>query len=433
MVVETRYAAGDGLLLGSGDRWLLMTDPGDEDVVERLWAALGDGADAAGKVLDVVEAAFGGEPPALVLVDLTPGTGRTVSLGGGRVEVEGTVRLVSLGEGGGPHRPLRRFLGGVVGAHRAEIRPAAARPVADRAATPVTPPAASRVTTEAAPPAPVGGLIDGIPQAILEARGPDGPPVSRRVRPSASDSGPRETREPDPTMMQRVEAPAAEVTASTPYDAPAAPTSGAGAPAGVPDDEPRGTTGAVTGPRAASPVLPPEQDGSTVFRSVTSEHLTSTTGDTVQAVWCPEGHLTPPDSPLCRVCRKQVAPQTAQRVARPTLGGLRLPTGEVVPLDRGVVLGRRPAPVPGAGDWPHLVHLPPEHTYVSRMHVQIQLDGWLVLARDLGSRGGTTWKVPGQPPVKMVPDESYVLEPGHALDLADVYEVRYDAGPEVSL
>ena len=89
MVVETRYAAGAGVLLGTDERWLLLTDPDDEQVVERLWSALGDGPGAADRVLDIVEAAFGGEPPALVLVDLTPGADQTVSLGAGRVRRRG--------------------------------------------------------------------------------------------------------------------------------------------------------------------------------------------------------------------------------------------------------------------------------------------------------------------------------------------------------
>ncbi|WP_248583177.1 hypothetical protein [Nocardioides sp. InS609-2] len=440
MVVETRYAAGGGVLLGAGEHWLLMTDPGDEQVLERLWSALGDGPRAAEEVLGIVETAFGGEPPALVLIDLTPGTGQTVSLGSGRVHVEGTARLISLGGEGirasGPStEPLRRFIGGVVAAQRAEIRPLRPKVVSAGTGTP-----ASNA------PAPVAGMIDGIPQAILEARGPEGAPAPRprRLRPVlTAESGPRDTSEPDPLFNERIVGASAEVTESRPDDhanapAPAVTASYDDQTAAVPahSGEPVGTTGSAgtTGTRpAGSPVEEHDHDGSTVYRSGGPEHLASSTGETVQAVWCPDGHMTPPDSPLCRVCRKQVAPQAAQRVSRPTLGGLRLPTGEVVPLDRGVVLGRRPAPVPGSGDWPHLVHLSAEHTYVSRLHVQIELDGWLVIARDLGSRGGTTRKVPGRPPEKMVPDESYVIEPGHALDLADVYEVRYEVGPEVTL
>ena len=98
------------------------------------------------------------------------------------------------------------------------------------------------------------------------------------------------------------------------------------------------------------------------------------------------------------MCHQRVAPQEPRRVDRPPLGGLRLPTGEVVPLDRGVVLGRKPAPAEGSTDWPHLVHLPKDHSFVSRRHLQIELDGWDVVARDLDSRGGTTIAPPGPRP-----------------------------------
>ena len=63
------------------------------------------------------------------------------------------------------------------------------------------------------------------------------------------------------------------------------------------------------------------------------------------------------------------------------------------------------------------------------MHVRIELEGWLVVARDLGSRGGTTWKVPGRAPERMRANEPYLLEPGHALDLADSYEVVFEVTP----
>ena len=38
--MEARYAGGTGVLLGSGAHWVLMTDPGDEQVVEEVWEAL---------------------------------------------------------------------------------------------------------------------------------------------------------------------------------------------------------------------------------------------------------------------------------------------------------------------------------------------------------------------------------------------------------
>jgi hypothetical protein len=157
-------------------------------------------------------------------------------------------------------------------------------------------------------------------------------------------------------------------------------------------------------------------------------HLSHGTAPTVLAVSCPLGHLTPPASPQCRVCHQRVAPQEPRRVDRPTLGGLRLPTGEVVPLDRGVVLGRKPAPADGSTDWPHLVHLPRDHSFVSRRHLEIELDGWDVVARDLDSRGGTTIAAPGREAQRMRPRDAYVLEPGTVLDLAEVYAVRFETG-----
>jgi hypothetical protein len=170
---------------------------------------------------------------------------------------------------------------------------------------------------------------------------------------------------------------------------------------------------------------PDDHDGATSLRAA---HLTHTTAPTVLAVSCPLGHLTPPISPQCRVCHQRVAPQEPRRVDRPPLGGLRLPTGEVVPLDRGVILGRKPAPAEGSTDWPHLVHLPADHSFVSRRHLQIELDGWDVVARDLDSRGGTTFAPPGREPERMRPGDAYVLEPGTVLDMAQVYSVRYESG-----
>ncbi|WP_162799211.1 FHA domain-containing protein [Nocardioides sp. 616] len=396
VVEETRYVAGDGVLLGAGSRWLLLTDPGDERVLDELWTMLQGPPPPASRplterVMEVVDRAFDGEVPDLVLLDLTSGSPVSTSRGAGRLRVEGQRHHLSLSApavitpAGGP---ARRLLGGVVPARSAEV------------------------TLRSAAGNNGAGLIDGIPQEILAAKGPAGPPP-RRPRPSTprpatprpDDSVARDTTEPDPALMARI--------------ADAAPA--------LVEQQPRTPV-----PTGSDQAPAEDHDGSTVFRP---EHLTAApAGETVQAVWCPQGHLTRPTSALCRVCRTQVAPQHPQRVPRPTLGGLRLPTGEVVPLDRSVVLGRRPQPMSTSpADWPHLVTLPAEHTFVSRMHLHLSLEGWDVVARDLGSRGGTTLKVPGQAPVRMVQDHPYVLEPGHALDLADTYEVRFEVGPEVGV
>lgn len=390
MIVEASYTGGTGVLLGSGAHWVLMTDPGDEQVVEEVWEALSmtapSGAAVVERVLAIVEKAFAGDPPGLAVVDFTSGASTTLSRGAGHVRLSGPARVLSLDAGADPEglSSTRRLVGGVVAADRVELRPLSVR----------TAPPVQRLEAAAAP-APAGApLIDGIPAAILAAKGPDGPPPRTRTLRPAQDTGSfTDTSEPDPLLVQRIE----EGTHTTIR------------PASAPHTSPE----------------PDDHDGSTTFRPA---HLSHPTAPTVLAVSCPLGHLTPPASPQCRVCHQRVAPQEPRRVDRPPLGGLRLPTGEVVPLDRGVILGRKPAPAQDSTDWPHLVHLPADHSFVSRRHLQIELDGWDVVARDLDSRGGTTIAPPGREPQRMTAGDAYVLEAGTVLDMAHVYAVRYETG-----
>lgn len=344
MVVETRYVAGPGLLLGSGRRWLLVTDPGDEAVVDELWATLEDSSGQdVDRVLALLVRSLRAEPPALALLDLSPGFAASACRGTGRVRHHDGTHVLTLEEAPAPDETegsARRLVAGVVAARRAVV-------------TVVPPPQA-------------GILIDAVPETILAARGPDGPPP------------PRPRPEQPPSFRW----------------------------------DPELETGV----------------SRTVARTPVADHLRHPTQDTVMSVSCPQGHLTPPDRALCRTCRRPPAPQEPRRVRRPVLGGLRLPTGEVVPLDRGVVLGRRPAPPEGSHDWPHLVHLPADLAYVSRLHLRIELHGWDVVARDLGSSGGTRLLVPGREPERLRPNEGYLLEPGHVLSLAEVYEVRVESG-----
>jgi hypothetical protein len=383
------------VLIGSGAHWVLLTDPADEQVVQDVWDAVSmtapSGAGVVERVLAIVEEAFDGDPPGLAAVDFTSGASTAISRGSGHVRMAGPARVLSLDHGSDPDSlsPTRRLVGGVVGADRVEVQPVSTR----------TAPA-PHVREEPAPPA-SAALIDGIPAAILAAKGPDGPPPRTRVRRRAEDTGSlTDTSEPDPLLMERIE----EGTHTTIRTSA----------------EPRTSTEA-----EAAQASVDDHDGSTSLRPA---HLSHHTAPTVLAVSCPLGHLTPPIAPQCRVCHQRVAPQEPRRVDRPSLGGLRLPTGEVVPLDRGVVLGRKPAPASGSTDWPHLVHLPSDHSFVSRRHLQIELDGWDVVARDLESRGGTTIALPGREAQRMRPGDAYVLEPGTVLDMAQVYAVRFETG-----
>ena len=83
MNVEARYAKGAGVLVGSGAHWVLLTDPGDERVVQDIWDALSltapSGAGVVERVLAIAEKAFEGDPPGLALVDFTSGASTTLS------------------------------------------------------------------------------------------------------------------------------------------------------------------------------------------------------------------------------------------------------------------------------------------------------------------------------------------------------------------
>lgn len=465
MVVETRYVPGTGALVGSGALWALFSDPADDRVLEDVWqitAHASTDPTACERVVRAVENAFGGAPVALVVIDLRNPVARVLTRGTGSATDDGQAHVLTLGTEPPPATSGdfgRRLASGVVAASAARINPMNAA-------------GAPGASAEADVPAAGPGLIDGVPAAILAARGPDGPPPPRprldpatlapptdmplahpehhRADPHQHDLQADEQPGADPSESEAPTGGPADAALPEPYDAPAVALGEAADGAGSAPDYPTlGTTWSdeeldplpaapeTTAARLArleheaSPAEPDwdDHDGSTVHRP--AGHLAAQEATAVLAVYCPLGHPSSPALPACRTCHQRIAPQEPRSIPRPPLGGLRLPTGEVVPLDRGVVVGRKPAPVPGSSDWPHLVHLPSDHAFVSRMHLQIELHGWDVIARDLGSRGGTTLTYPGRPPMPMRGGEAYVLAPGTVLDLAEVYAVRFETGAGV--
>ena len=151
-------------------------------------------------------------------------------------------------------------------------------------------------------------------------------------------------------------------------------------------------------------------------------------GPIVLAVLCPAGHPSPPHASSCRVCDREIPPQQPFQAPRPPLGTIRLSTGDVVTLDRGVLLGRAPkvnADLPAA-QRPHLVRVVSRDNDISRNHVEIVLEGWHVLVRDLGSTNGTTVALPGQQAVRLRPSDSQVIEPGTVVGMADEVSFSYE-------
>ena len=381
---EVWYVAGRGLLVGADRRWLLLDDDPEEAFVASLWETIaGSGVE---RVLMLLESHYGDQLPSLAMT----GSGREITRGAGEVTTDRVGIMLSLGPSSATASGQRRrpFRGGVVSAALAEI--------------PADVPAGR--TAQDAP-----SLIDGIPDAILSSRGPDVP--VRLPRPSELGD------DPHPTQSRLAPVGAGDVERTGAIDLTSEPPQPV-APSVDPDPT-QAQTVVRSSPTEGPPLPVPEPE---------FELLREHTHETVMATYCPQGHVNPPHATNCRICSAPIARQDPQRAPRPLLGRLRLPTGEAVPFDRGVVLGRKPVPVNPNAPLPHLVAVPQEASFVSRMHVQIELDGWLLICRDLGSRGGTTLAMPGRAPERLRPMEPHVLEPGCKVSLADQYEAVYEVG-----
>jgi hypothetical protein len=115
--------------------------------------------------------------------------------------------------------------------------------------------------------------------------------------------------------------------------------------------------------------------------------------------------------------------------ARPKVGVLRLSTGDVIALDRDVVLGRAPTSAeetPAAK--PNLVQLPNTGDDISRNHARVHVEDWTVLVTDLGSTNGTFVTAPGGPRTALAPGRPTEIVVGTEVSLADVITFRFEAG-----
>jgi len=115
---------------------------------------------------------------------------------------------------------------------------------------------------------------------------------------------------------------------------------------------------------------------------------------------------------------------------------LRLSLGDVITLDRGVLMGRNPrTDFAGAesfggsagGERPHVVKLPTGDGDISRTHLRVTLDGWHVLVTDLNSTNGTLVTLPGRETLQLRPGEPLPIQPGTVVTLADGIDFRYEA------
>ncbi|KQZ85744.1 hypothetical protein ASD56_05495 [Microbacterium sp. Root166] len=126
------------------------------------------------------------------------------------------------------------------------------------------------------------------------------------------------------------------------------------------------------------------------------------------------GHSLPPLS------TDDSAPAPLAPPRPPAPGRIRVSTGQVLTLDRTVVIGRRPRSTRVSGtDLPHLVAVDSPQQDISRSHVELRVEGDSILATDLHTTNGTTLLRPGVDPVRLHPGETTVVVPGDVIDLGD--------------
>ncbi len=117
---------------------------------------------------------------------------------------------------------------------------------------------------------------------------------------------------------------------------------------------------------------------------------------------------------------QEIAPDV---VSQP-VASLVFSTGDVVTVDRTVLVGRAPEARRFAShDQPHVVTVPSPHQEISSTHLEIRpgagADHGSAIATDLGSTNGTVLAQPGLDPEELQPGIAVSLIPGAVLDLGD--------------
>ena len=120
----------------------------------------------------------------------------------------------------------------------------------------------------------------------------------------------------------------------------------------------------------------------------------------VAALRCGRGHLNPPQLGACRSCG-DLFPQGArpETVRQPPLALLQLADGETIPIDRCIVIGRRPDPDAAQADERAKTVIVGDDPSISRTHLRIDVEDWALIVTDCGSRSGTAIVArPGEEP-----------------------------------
>lgn len=206
-----------------------------------------------------------------------------------------------------------------------------------------------------------------------------------------------------PTAPARPAAPAAPAQAS-PYTAPARPQ---GAPLAPPTRQrPAQSTAPAVSTQASSRTAPARPQGAPAVSAQASSRTAPARPQSAPA--------TPPTRQRPVAAPPQGAPRSAPRpaAAKPAASangahtGLLLDTGQSIPVDRTIVLGRAPSPV-SPGDVP--IPVDDQTRSLSRTHVRITPTASGISIVDMNSANGTRARTPN--------GRTHTLVPGQPLEL----------------
>lgn len=142
------------------------------------------------------------------------------------------------------------------------------------------------------------------------------------------------------------------------------------------------------------------------------------------AASAPDLSFAPPP-PAAAEAPTEVLPVVGAPAAQ--AGRIRLSTGEVVELDRTVIIGRRPRSTRASGTtMPHLIAVESPQQDISRSHLEIRPEGDSVVVIDLHTTNGSTLHRPGTEPMRLHPGEQTLVLDGDTVDLGDGVIVGFE-------
>ncbi|HEU4337151.1 MAG TPA: FHA domain-containing protein [Nocardioides sp.] len=207
-----------------------------------------------------------------------------------------------------------------------------------------------------------------------------------------------------------------------------APATSSGASAGAPAADPRpeaAEAAADPGPEVAA--APRPEPAAPMQFGAPGDDDPTPTGETpvVEDDWSDRDGQTQAGAPRADFDRPPIPGQeVAPDVVPQPVASLVFSTGDVVAVDRTVLVGRAPEARRFAShDQPHVVTVPSPHQEISSTHLEIRpgagADHGSAIATDLGSTNGTVVAQPGLDAEDLKPGIAVSLIPGAVLDLGD--------------